>query len=392
MQTSDCEIARHFIAYTCSNHFGSRLSVDRMNADKFIEQLNLRSSFVAAQVAAGVDVEAVREAQVRSLLISLNQIRALGIDDATRITAAMSDANHGWTQSQRSAVLRKLGDIVSANTSDAAADIATSRRNQTVVLENIFTENEWTQLQDMQIAFAEKERVVACRLQKNGITCPTVLALKQAAALLHCVCFADFPVDEEGMKRCAKKIKDIIKSLDKAASYTLQHIVAHPPDPRHLPLDVYRHAYGDESPVSKSLNRMYVVANEFKYRTFANRATPTLQLGQLGGPSASSTGSLAAVQDMFGPFLAQFAMQQMRMMPQFGTSPISSLSRELPQASIALPPRPLAAIADAPATQSLLRDITGTAGPSTLGEDNGEKDREGDGEDGAVLADMEKQM
>jgi len=156
MQTSDCEIARHFIAYTCSNHFGSRLSVDRMNADKFIEQLNLRSSFVAAQVAAGVDVEAVREAQVRSLLISLNQIRALDIDDATRITAAMSDANHGWTQSQRSAVLGKLGDIMSANTSDAAADIATSRKNQTVVLENIFTENEWTQLQDMQVAFAEK--------------------------------------------------------------------------------------------------------------------------------------------------------------------------------------------------------------------------------------------
>ena len=89
-------------------------------------------------------------------------------------------------------------------------------------------------------------------MHRNGITCPNEMVLKQAASLLHCLCFQGHAVDQEALNRSARKIKELVKAMDKGQPYTLQHIVVHPLDPRDPPIDVYRFAYGDSMPVEKS--------------------------------------------------------------------------------------------------------------------------------------------
>ena len=83
-----------------------------MSIQKFIEQLDLRSSFVQAQLAAGVDVSVIQETQAKSLLLFLNSLRVISVEDVVVVANAINQPRLCWTDAQKQSLLAKVGDLV----------------------------------------------------------------------------------------------------------------------------------------------------------------------------------------------------------------------------------------------------------------------------------------
>lgn len=296
-----------FLIVACAYFLKSALS---NMAETIVEDVTSRISLLNAQRGtAGFDASKTQEGQARAILLKLETLGSIQAPSATAITQAIKAYPH-WTQPQLAGMLAKIGELASHN-QIGADDNRNNRCQQSCdSISHIFTERDWAQLEDLSVPFPDCQRIVSTRMYKLGIVCPKEKLLKQAASVLHLVRFKNSDVDEVGLQRCAKKIKELIKEMDDNKKYPLAHVRSYPANITTLPQQMLAFCYGDEMPVRREFPLLDSISNTFNYRGV--QRVPTLNLNRASSSASLQGGFGMGMAPMMPPMMLMQMFQQMQ--------------------------------------------------------------------------------
>ncbi|CAK0788088.1 unnamed protein product [Prorocentrum cordatum] len=212
-------------------------------SDNLIATLRSWVSLVASQTAAGIDRDSLLVAQSDAFLVDLRNAGPLTIDDISAVSTELSSGP--WTQEQMARLATAVGNSGGQPKQKAA------RENQTMnYVESCLTDHDWTCVQDAGLSVEAKLQVLAERLWRLGVTCPSIPLVKRVVAI---VTLCGLPAESDGATPDTKKkwcttLKGYIKGLDKQQTWPGQHIKRYVDAPSDLPTAVYDYAYSDGAP------------------------------------------------------------------------------------------------------------------------------------------------
>jgi hypothetical protein len=212
--------------------------------DVLVQSLRARVAFIAAQAECGIDRSALTDTQVGALLSTIASTPNITLAVATAVTQELNLSP--WSATHKLKMAAALADAQVTPTTKGQA-----RLNQTCnSLETFLTSNDWEFLSNTDLALQPKVEKLASRMVSLGMTCPTEKLLMRGGALLHVAALNAAPLDPTSKQNLCIKLKESIKTLDKAKKFPYQHIIIYPAEPKFLPSAVFDFAYGAEQPVA----------------------------------------------------------------------------------------------------------------------------------------------
>eukprot|EP00959_Pyramimonas_sp_CCMP1952_P199500 4172743-Pyramimonas_sp.AAC.1 len=129
---------------------------------------------------------------------------------------------------------------------------STAREQQTCARVGLFfTAGDWKVLADTSISVQSKIEILATRLWRDGISCPSTPLLKRVVGIM---CLAGLPEESvatpELKRNWMLSVKAAIKALDQNGTFPGQHIKRYVTDPKLLPKLVHDFGHEDAEPVA----------------------------------------------------------------------------------------------------------------------------------------------
>ena len=212
--------------------------------------IDSRHTYVSQQVRSGVKHEDAAKEQHRGLLHSLSQHRSVPLDVINSVVEYLGDKNI-FTKEQILACSSCL-----TQTSRIRLNQPSHRPMQVVqALQHYLLECEWDRLHELGKLSAtrgtdEMAELLAIRLHALGVVCPDADTLKCASAVIQAACRPHHSLSADAKRECAHAVRDKLKRLDRSTPWPFQYIRYYPRSAYELPLEVYKHAYGERDPIN----------------------------------------------------------------------------------------------------------------------------------------------
>ena len=159
------------------------------------------------------------------------------------------------------------------------------------------------------------EEFMAIRMHLLGIVCPDATTLKNASAIIQAV-MSDAKATTLDTRLYHRAVQKKLKTLDKASPWAFEYIRNYPRSPFELPIEVLRHASGDDRPIkmpdSIDANRFKLLVADTRYnKPRLEQTQPSVELVPHQGDSLSPTAQLPNMMNA-GPFAALMSSPPIR--------------------------------------------------------------------------------
>lgn len=223
------------------------------DAQRILDDISARQSFLAAQATAGVDISRTAASQGESLLIMINTFghvpAAVGVD----ITKAI--AGGPWPAATKTSLLDAVASATSKPPAGQRGAGAVRGQQRLSRIEYCFLDDDWHKFDDLALACSTKIDVAGFRMSRMGIRCPGAALLKRTVGMLSVVGGPDFARatdTADGFKTKCDELQRVIKQYDREP-YPYPHLITFPDNPADLPTAVKAYAWGDALPVQRDV-------------------------------------------------------------------------------------------------------------------------------------------
>ena len=313
-------------------HANASHSTAMATPEQIIQQLKGCTEFFNSQgsLLGAAALAESQHAMARSMSAQIANLASLDVALAAAMTTAIATSGFGTEQKNT------LAKAVAQRTTSAAHGASQSRKGtQTLwAVQSYFTEKDWTIFLNPATTIHNKVLTMVDRLCLIGVRNPAESCIKACSALLSACHFKSNP-DANMLHTVVTAIKSGMQSR-KSAPPNIQYVQFYPDDPAHLPDDVYRHGYPDDSdpPVTKSIDGF----NSLHSRIPMRSTNKTLS----AAAAAATDSSHSTMVQMLSAFLQQHAgeaqLPGLVINPRMHTAAASSAMS--PKAAIALMPHP----------------------------------------------------
>jgi hypothetical protein len=213
-----------------------------MDADSLAANIVNLSDYVQAQVGTGIDVDALRISQSRSLVAQITSMKRITVLEGTQLTKTVRGCS--WTQPQITAMATAVTDRVAACISmhDTSAGKRCMQRAES--FERFLTTADWTILHAPGESSASKVDRIVTRAMSVGLSCPGEPTLAHLTAIvLSCskMLTAGAEIQHELLLAMKREFK-----VRKTRQYPFSHRPFIPDTPGELDEACMEYAYGDD--------------------------------------------------------------------------------------------------------------------------------------------------